>query len=57
MVAVGECITEAPIHGLPFLRDPFVYIHAIVVVNPRMNSDFETDFYTVLSYINDTYSE
>ncbi len=28
MVAVGECITEAPIRGFPFLRDPFVYIHA-----------------------------
>jgi hypothetical protein len=29
VVAIGECITEVPIHGLPLLRDTFVYIHAV----------------------------
>ena len=29
VVAVVECITEAPIRGLPFLRDPVVYIDAV----------------------------
>ena len=28
-VAVGECITEAPIRGLPALSDPSVYIHLV----------------------------
>ena len=29
MVAVRECITEAPIRDLPVLRDPSVYIHSV----------------------------
>ena len=29
MVAIGECITEAPIRGLPVLMDPSVYIHSV----------------------------
>ena len=29
VVAVGECITEASIRGLPVLRDPSVYIHSV----------------------------
>ncbi len=31
MVAVGECMTEAPIRGLPVLRDPSVYIYSVVL--------------------------
>jgi len=27
--AVGECMTEAPICGLPILREPLVYIHSV----------------------------
>ena len=29
VVAVGECITEAPIRGFPVLSDPSVYIHSV----------------------------
>ena len=29
VVVVGEYITEAPIRGLPVLRDPWVYIHSV----------------------------
>ena len=29
MVEVGKCITAAPIQGLPFFREPTVYIHSI----------------------------
>jgi hypothetical protein len=29
VVAVGECMTEAPIRGLPVLKEPSVYIHSM----------------------------
>ena len=31
MVAVGECITEARIRGLPVLRAPSVYIYSVEI--------------------------